>query len=228
MNRSKNFVDLMLRENPEIYKFRLSAAKNVNDAYGNLFGVTGTGTTELFEVVAGTTFKSRSIAQRNLYYSQKTNRQTRLFFDLNDYPSLALPKDDEICFLRIEAFSKLTNSYLPKGTIAVIPHPDFYAVPSPILPLTGSAPGVVATAGSLPTDDALRINLPSRARSMTLINHSTVSSIFISFGKGLPYMEIPGGVRPSIHYGSIDELFIVSGVFNTPINFSVSFEILNY
>lgn len=228
MNRSKNFVDLMLRENSEIYKFRLSAAKNLNDAYGNLFGVTGAGTVELFEVVAGTTFKSRSVAKRNFYYSEKTNQQTRLFFDLDDYPNIALPKDDEICFLRIEPFSKLTNSYLPKSAIAILPYPNFYAVPSPILPLTGSAPGVVATAGSLPTSDALRINLPSRARSMTLINHSTVSSIFISFGVGLPYMEIPGGVRPSIHYGSIDEIFIVSGVFNTPINFSASFDIMNY
>lgn len=228
-NRSKNFIDLLIKDNSDHFYYKLNAANTLTNAYGTGFGVLGSGTDTIVSVLTASTFKSPRIAKKRILYSENTKDKTRVFLDLDEYalPTNKIPTDDSLCFMRIAPFSKMAGGYLAEGPIYIIPPPNFYSVPSPLLSLSSEAPGVVASSQDKPTRDALHFILPNHARQATIINHSTVNSLFVSFGKGVPYMEIPGDVRPSVHFGSIDEVYIVSGILNTPIEFSMTFEIAN-
>lgn len=230
--RSKNLIDLTIPVSPGVEAYRLKGSRNLNDAFGTAGGVVGAGADLLFDVLTRSYFRSPSIERRNAGVVEESFRDlTRIIFDLEDYqgPGNNLPLDNEILFLRTLEKHVATGAFpgTDEGPILVVPPRGFFGLKKPGLTLSGSAPGLQGMRGMFPPAGSMHLVLPAYAESITIMNLNPTNSLLISFGQGMPLMEITGlsSISPDGEFG---EIFIVSPLNGSAVDFSIFAEIVNF
>jgi len=248
VQRSPNFIDLQVRDRPEVNATRLWGSENVTDAYGTLAtsGLAGSGGTLFAEAERGTSFVSRTWARTPLPEESRRGMM-RYYFNPDDFvvpvvpPASLMPSDDAILFVRLQeshfAFggwlqvpaSAALNKNLPiLGPILAIPNPTFWAQRRPALSFGGVAPrntGCVVGENPL-IDEAVQIppplilELPRPAYLITISNTSAAGTdLLVSAGLGVP-MGIVNGTTSVNFEGGIRQI-VLSGVAAATCNFSI-------
>lgn len=108
IQRSTNFIDLMVRNRPGTNMYRLWGANNVNDAYGPLVGagVSAISPTAMMTVIKDGVGQSLSVVRRNWRVEESRRGQTTFQFDMDDYVTPAVPPpfqpDEFPVFVRLQ------------------------------------------------------------------------------------------------------------------------------
>lgn len=216
--RADRLVELVIRDKPDVRAYRFGAANTLDTAYA--------GTTAMFTVARGSTFRSPTIRRKRWGLTQYENRgRTRVHYDPENYWTAGgtLPHDADVSFLRIEEQSE-AGPFRPAGPILIIPPPVFFVGTRPNLTVAGTAPNVVASATGLPPADALHFVLPRFADSTTVVNNGA-ASIFMSFNPGLPEIEVLPGQSTLLPDAAVSEVFIRGDGAAVP--FSIFFAVVN-
>lgn len=228
LDRSRDLVDLSIPEKAGVTKYRLRAHYNLNDAYGSTNGVGGSGTVALFDVTAGTFFRSRSVALRGLRAEESFRERTRIQFDPADYhtPGSGLPLNEDMIFLRVQEYSTATGAFLPEGPIKILPPPGFFKEQFPALTLAGKAPGVTAVAGGVPPAGSMHLVFPRYVKDVFIFNLNPSNSLLVSYGRRMPMMEIAGltSIAPD---GEFNEMYLASPLTGAAVEFSIQAQIVN-
>jgi len=200
-------IELTLRQKANVNQYQLGAANTLDTAFA--------GTTAMFRVASGGTFRSPGIRKRRLGHTQYCNRGLSwVMYDPEDYwPSApaVLPHDSDISFVRV-AEVDFTGALRPEGPILVLPPAKFFSTPRPVLTLQGTAPNVAATPTGLPPTGSMHIIMPRFFDYCHITNKEPVggNSIWISFGDGMPEIEVIGGMSRDIYDAADHELLIRS------------------
>lgn len=212
-------VELVMPFNRQVKTYRVGAANTLDAAFA--------GTTAMFDVVSGGTFRSPGIVGRRLGFTQYNNRNlTRACFDPEDYwvGGGTLPHDADISFLRVRELS-LAGVVEPEGPILVVPPPGIFATPRPTLSIVGTAPNVASLSTRLPPPGAMHIVLPRFADNIRVRVTDAADELLISFGAGQPTQTVPASNVETFYTGSVSELFLHSdGGTST---FEVRFALVN-
>lgn len=235
-NRFANQIIMTFPIRKGVAKLKVSGAANINDAYGAVGGVGGSGTLPMFEVQSGATFVSKSLRARRLPFIEDTNRGlTRMCFDIDDFatpvnPAGYIPNDDQTLFIRLSLFNDASNSYMSEGPIMVIPPYDFYTTKGPIFTLTGVAPDLAI--GTYPPNipdvllpTAMNFLLPSYMSTVSVANlddPTTGSPLFFSFHPGMPPSVLYPGQDVTLTGGGAPEMFFASPNGNPPFTVRAS------
>lgn len=228
VGRSEHIIDLAIPGTAGVAKYRLSAHRYLNDAFGAIGGVGGSGTVTLFEVRAGTYFQSPSVARRGIHVEESFRERTRVQFDLADYYTAGsgLPTSQQIVFLRVEEWHEAAAAYLPKGPIKIIAPPDFYKEPFPALTIAGKTPGLVAKAGELPPASSMHIVFPHYVKNVHIFNTNSSNSIMVSYGMQMTMMEVTGASSISPD-GEFNEIVLANPLSGNAVEFSIQAQIVN-
>lgn len=172
VERKPHFIDMMLRNSPDVSAYRFFGQSSVDGAYGDpggggTSGVGGAGCNLMFTVQRGTMYRSRTIRQRKWMIEDSMKGITRAVFDLDDFldpgAGLNLPADNGYLFLRVQEFRVALNNWAtynvglgggdePQlGPIYIVPVTEFWGLSEPTLTLAGTAPdGTDCTVGLAP------------------------------------------------------------------------------
>jgi hypothetical protein len=201
IERSPRFIDFAIPVEDGISSYTILVAKLLNDAYaytGALTnGVTPVAAADvLFNVPTGTSFRSPGIRQRRLGRTDESQRGlTRIVFDIMDYFGPAnpnTPHDSNIAFFLVRPFSVASGALLEPTAIYVVPPPDFFCSPSPVVTLTGTAPntGMGTVGGNILAQVNATTNLPPGAMNIVLprmTHHVALRSLAAPAGADLLY-----------------------------------------
>lgn len=191
VERHRNLSFLAIPNRPTVWTYGIRAAKSVTAAWA--------GSTALFQVRVGQTFRSPTLVRKRWALYQET-RQGLTFasYDLNDYASGTVPGDGAISFIRVEEFDRAGNS-LGEGPILVVPPPAFFATGRRNLIVNGLAPQATGGADNLPPVGTMVLALPKFADEVTITNIDENNTLFVSFGAGLQEVSIsPQGAAGTV------------------------------
>lgn len=221
LQRSPNFIDLMVRNRPDVSAYRLWGAPTIDDAYGALVGsgLGGTGGTAIIEANINTIAQSPSVQSR--WRVEEVRRGTTSFqIDIEDYVAPAvLPgpppfgPDDDFLFVRVQERRRTTgwlhvpagavnNANWPiKGPILVVPPATFFGMAGAALSMQGTAPaGTGSTVGNPPVvdetvQDPLPMHLvsPRPITSISVRNIDPTEDLLVSWGLGMPMTLVTAG-----------------------------------
>lgn len=223
--RSPNLVNMTLTNLQGYSKFRVNGASRLNDAYGNVAGVGGFGTINMFEVQMGGSFTSKGLQLRRLPGVEESSRNlTKMAFDPDEFttPMTAiatyLPTDDNVLFVRAQLFNDSLGAYIPEGPILVIPPYDFASTRSPVFTLTAKAPnlGIGAFPPNLPDvllPTAMNFKLPAYTSTISIANLDPVAGgipLFFSCHPGMPPTVVQPQQDVTLTGGGVPELFIAA------------------
>ena len=217
-SRYDHLVELVVRNRADIRAYRFGAANSLTTAFA--------GTTPMFTVANGATFRSPSVARRGHGTSVYMNRGlTVVNYDPEDYwaGGGTLPHDFEGAYLRIEE-QDTAGVFRPAGPIMIIPPPGFFTNTRPNLTVSGTAPNVVATTTGIPPAGAMHFVLPRFADSVTVMNRDG-ASMFVAFSSGLPEVEVPTGETVLLPDGAMSDVFVRGG--GAVVDFNMYFAIVN-
>lgn len=238
--RSPQFAKLQFINNPDILGYRIRVANTLDNAYGTFNGVTGAGTTAIFDVLRDRTFISKDIREKGTGVSGDISRgQTTATFNPTEYFGLSteVPPDSNLWFLRVQVSTVATAAIagsvqagFPGGVfpgtfsasdqsdILIMQDPNYSVVPRPAMTLYGTAPDVGAVAGEPAPAESLVFHVPYFADAMVFTNHGA-GDLFLSVGRAQPMMLIPAGQSFSHTSGMKDEFLIAASGANP--NFSM-------
>lgn len=225
LDRSTDFIDLVVRNTPEMARLRLWGARTVDDAYGNLAGsgVGGAGCVQLMEGNVGSIIQTPSIAAR--WRVEESRRGLTSFqFDVRDFavPPGSIGADDEYLFVRVQEWRKTTGGWLQvaagpntgwniQGPILLIPTAlYFYGMGGAAILIQGTAPaGTLCTFGHIPNlDETVTVPLPMHIvspRPLTSIqirNLDLANNLLVSYGLGMPMTRIAQGANGISIFGA--------------------------
>jgi hypothetical protein len=233
LDRAKGFATLQFVNNEDILGYRVRVANSLDDAYGTFNGVTGAGTTALFDVLRGRSFISKTIRQRRTGISGDITRgQTRATFDPNEFFGLSpeVPPDSHLWFIRAQVSTVATAAIagsVPAGfpggvfpgtanasnqsKIMIMRSPDFQSVPRPALSLYGTAPNLATAVPGLPAPpEALVFAVPAFADAIVITNHDMALPLYFSVSEDQPLIQIDPETSISHASGMKDDLVICS------------------
>jgi hypothetical protein len=252
LQRSTNFVDLVVRQRPGTTAFRLWGSTSLAEAYGTLTGsnIAGSGGVNLLEAPVGGMAQSATVIRRNWRVEENRRGQTSFQFDSADYlTGLApFPTDDQIVYLRVQekrggvwtAITGAIDNGIPiRGPILIVPNPAAYGQAAAVLSLQTNAPtGTTCVAGTVPVVDPtvqiplpMHIVMPRPAATLTITNQHAQDDLLVSFGLDQP-MFIVGPGATSIPTGGgfslagVRELVVASNTGDV-IPFSIEMVIAN-
>lgn len=236
LERKTRYIDMMVRDQPEVTAYRFWGAPTLDAAYGapTGSGMPGVGVTQaeaMFEVERSNQYRSPSIIRRGLaWYGENLRGMSRVAWDPNDFvtdPATSFPGDGETWFLRLQE-RRRTMGWLvvngavdtgePKlGSIYVLPPPSFFGQPQPGLTLAGTAPaGTGAVVGSVPpispdmqVPNPMHIVLP-RWTVSCFVNNTGLNPLLCSSGWGLPMLEA-GTNEDAIEFGGGIKELVLAG-----------------
>lgn len=235
VQRSPYFIDLQVRDRPEVNAVRLWGSTNLEDAYGTwaASGLTGTGGTMFAEAARGTSFVSRSCARTQLVEESRRGMM-RFYFNPDDFVDPAalspMPSDDAVLFVRQQESHVSAGGYLAvpggaplnagnpiQGPILVIPPAIFWHDRHPALTLAGTGPAATGcTVGNIPlidptlqTPPPLHLVLPRPAKLVTIADMTGGTTLLVSSGLGVPMAEL--GSVPINFEGGIREIVLANG-----------------
>jgi len=219
--RYDRLVELVFRNDPALAKFRVYGAYNLNTAF--------TAANQMFDVPNAGTYRSAGIRSRRLGHTQYHNRGlSRAIYDPEDFWSggSTLPHDSDIAFLRVAGVDRSGTEH-SQGPILAIPPPNFFTTPRPMLTVAGTAPNVAATSSGIPPAGALHFYTPRFFDYVAIRNKEAGggTSIFLSFGRGLPEIEVPAGEVKDV-YDAADNEILIRGDSGTAA-FDAQFALVN-
>ena len=222
--RATKFVDLMVRDQPDVTGWRLWGAPTLDDAYGDPTGsgVGGVWPTQMLEVARGRMATSPSIVKRGFAGLAADNRQnfSSFVYDPDDFLAPATPPpflaDSETSYVRAQ-MKRLAGGWAAVpigaplnagrpilGPILVVPTVQSGGMASSVVNLMGTAPsGTGAVLGKAPIFDEtfqapvpMHIVLPKPINNITITNYADDgdTALLISFGLGQPWIPIFGGM----------------------------------
>lgn len=222
--RSPNLVVMTFPIRPGVSTLKFSGAANINDAYGAISGVGGSGTIEMFQVQSGTTFVSPSLRARRLPSIEDTNRGlTRICFDPNDYstpvnPAGYIPNDDQTLYLRLSLYNDATGVWQDEGPIMAVTPYDFFTTKGPVFTATAKAPnlGIGVFPPNIPDvllPTTMNFLLPAYMSTVSVSNlddPTTGKPLFFSFHPGMPPTVLYPGQDVTLTGGGAPEMFFAS------------------
>jgi hypothetical protein len=218
-HRSSRQVELVLPHRRDLLAFEIGAAHNLDTAFA--------GSTAMFRVISGGSFRSRSIRRRRLGLTQESTRGlSRVVYDPEDFWTAGgtLPHDADISFLRAAEVAP-DGTAKPEGPILVVPPPGFFSSPRPALSVQGTAPSVTLTTTRLPPDDAMHIVLPKFADNLHLRNLSATDPLLFSFSKGQPLISLGVSAIDTLYDAAFKEIFLCGD--GATVDFDARFAIVN-
>lgn len=236
VERSKNYASLYFRDAPGILRYRVLAARDLNNAYvGQVAtprnGVVGlVGTEELFIVHGpGGSYRSHEIRSRGVgLVDESTRGQTRAIYDPDEFfnppTTAAIPPDKDIAFLRVQTATVASgNTFGTEGPILIFQNPSFAVVPRPALTLYGNAP-LLATAlpGQVPPAGSLEFKVPFYGDSLVITNHDAAEPLLLSMGFDIPFMQVDTEQSFSHTSGQKDSLILASTAGNPAFSCLIS------
>lgn len=184
VERHPSVVDLAVRSRAGIQSYQFGAAVSLDAAYA--------GTTVLFTVRRGQTFRSPTLLRSRVNLVGETNRGLiRASYDPKDYASATVPGDPDISFVRVAEIDN-AGTVLPEGPILVVTPPGFFTSGRANLTLNGTAPAVAGLPNNLPPQDSMWVDLPKFSTDITVHNDGG-SPLAVSFGTGRQELLIPAG-----------------------------------
>jgi hypothetical protein len=200
--RYERRVELISNDLPSVAALRVGAANTLTTAFA--------GTTAMFDVPNPGTFRSPYIRRKRWGLTQYHNRGlSRALFDPEDYWPTApavLPHDADISFIRVSEIDH-SGAVRPEGPILVVPPPGFFSTPRPVLTLQGDAPDVAGTPTGLPPMGSMHVYMP-RFFDYCNVTNKGGAPLWLSFGRGLPEIEIGAGVSRDIYDAADNEILI--------------------
>ena len=216
LQRSTDFVDLIVRNTPEMKRLRLWGARTTDDAYGNLVGsgVGGAGASILMEANVGEI--ARSLTEEKRWRVEESRRGlTSFLFDVHDFALApgSIGSDDDYLFVRVQEMRKTTDAWLQvpagpnagwdiQGPILVVPPAlYFFGMGGAALSVQGTAPsGTGCTFGHIPNlDETVTVPLPMHIvfprplTSVQIRNIDAANDLLVSYGLGQPMTRILQG-----------------------------------
>lgn len=244
LDRAKQYATLQFINNPDILGYRIRVANSLDNAYGTANGVSGAGTTALFEVLRDRTFIGKDIRKKGLGISGDITRgQTRATFDPNQYfgQTPEVPPDSNLWFLRVQVSTVATAalagsvqagypggvfpgtaSATDQSKILIMRDPSFQSVPRPALSLFGTAPDNGAVAGLPAPPEALVFGVPAFADAIVITNHSATAPLFFSVAEDQPLMQIDASTSIAHASGMKDDLVICANGANPTFSMLIS------
>lgn len=216
--RYAHSVELIVQNEADVSAYRFSAANTLDTAFA--------GTTTMFEVPQGSSYRSMSLRRKRLGTSIYTLRGiTAAMYDPEDFwvAGGALPHDTEAAYLRVEE-RNVAGVYRPPGPILIVPPPNFFITTRPNLTVHGTAPNVAPTATGNPPAGAMNFVLPRYADTATIGNRGG-ASLWVSFNPGLPEFEVPSGDTIWMPNSGITAVFIRGE--GAAVEFSIYFTVIN-
>ena len=230
IQRSKNLIHLSIARREGVLKYRLSVADTLNNAFGDptVRGVDtdvgGLGPTVLFEVNAGSEYKSRSVRQKRAGYTEeKQGASTRIFFDIDDFVDPApaggtspITDDTKAFYLRLEAFEQAFGGYVLQEQILAVPPYDFFNTKSPTFTMWGYAPlfGKPADFDNVPAHfptEMMNVHLPNYTHTISLEHlHGAGNPIFFTTARGSSHAILMPGKTVFVYAAGVPELHIAS------------------
>lgn len=218
LQRSPSFMDLVVRNRPDVAAYRLWGAPTINDAYGALVGsgLGGTGGTAMMEANAGSIAQSPS-AQAHWRVEEVRRHTTSFQLDVEDFVAPAAPppfgSDDDFLFVRVQErrttagwlqvpAGAVNNANWPiKGPILVVPPATFFGMAGAAITMQGIAPaGTGSTVGNPPVVDVtvqnplpMHIVTPRPLTSISVRNIDPTEDLLISWGLGMPMTLVTAG-----------------------------------
>lgn len=233
VDRGPNYMDLMIRVDPSVSKYRLLIARTINDAYDwqgtSLNGVTAVNVpfTYPVEIPSKATYRSDFIVQRGLgRLDESIRNQTRIILDLSQYYSPAnpsVPADYELLFLRVQEYNVATASYDLPGPINIIIPPQFFSSIPAGITLAGTAPNTGSTAGTPPSSGAMWIVLPRYCATSNLTNRDNSNDLLVAWDYGQTTAAIEANQSLTLTSVSFKNVLIeaVGGTANWTAAFSI-------
>jgi hypothetical protein len=199
IERHTGVVDLRVRNRPGIASYVFGAAASLDTAFA--------GTTTMFTVLTGRSFRSRTLRMNNINRVEESSRGlTKVTYNPNDYASATIPGDANISFVRV-AEVDLGGVNLGEGPILVVPPPGFFRTGRSNLALNGTAPNVAGLANNMPPPDAMIIDFPRFTDEITIVNTDAVS-LFVSTQVGTQEFEIPTAGSVTFTQTGTSELYL--------------------
>jgi len=210
LQRSTNFQDLVLRQREGTTAYRLWVSPTIEDAYGTLAnsGLAGTGGTNMLEVAKGSLGMTDGPRVRGWRVEESRRGQTSFLVDPRDVPL----SDDVVIYHRVQEQrmgnwlavpgAAILNPNTPiSGPILVVPPAPFFAAAASVLSLQSIAPLMTGcTAGALPVVDEtvqtplpMHLVFPRPASTIIVRNLSVGDTLLVSFGLGMPMIEVAPG-----------------------------------
>jgi len=200
IDRHPNFVDLAIRTRAGVAAYNLGGADTLDVAYA--------GTTAMFTVPAGGTFRSYNLRKKRLGILGESNRGlTRMKYDPEEYwvGGGTLPHDIMVSYLRV-AEVNTAGVVLPEGPILVVPPDGFFVTGRPSLVLRGTAPALAGTVTGLPPALAMHVVLPQFSDHITFRNEGA-ADMRVSFDASQPELSIPAGSE-QLFDGTFTDLYL--------------------
>lgn len=199
-------VELVMPHRRDLSAFQVGAANTLDAAFA--------GSTAMFQVRSGQTFRSPSVRRAHRGATQYTNRGlTRAAYDPQDYwvAAGALPADTQQAYVRV-AEVDLDGNVLGEGPIFVVPRGGWNNTPRPTMTLSGTAPSVTLPADGTAPPTAMHVVLPQFSDNLRIQNLSTTAPLYIAFGPGEPLIQIgfdtTGYYTEVLYDGTFKELFL--------------------
>lgn len=209
IEHSPNLVHLAFRKDRDVLRYEIRGARNLDDAYAgepgiarNGVAVIGTGTSRLLEVQEGYDFRSTSLKRRKLGLMEESNRNlTVIKYDPDEFVSATLPDappDLAFGYLTVREFRRASAAFTVEEDIYILPPPNFYTMPHPVLNIAGTAPLIAGTVAGQPAlPESMVISLPKYMGSFSFTN-SGANPIFAAHERGMPMRVIASGETISL------------------------------
>jgi hypothetical protein len=199
LERHSHQVVMTIRSKADVRRYRIGAANTLDVAFA--------GTTPMFDVYRDRMFRSPSIRQRRIGFTQESYRGlTKVHYDPQDYQGGVVPGDAAVSFVRVIEEDN-AGTLRPEGPILVVPPSSFMNTMRPSMTMSGTAPNVAATTTGLPPAGAMHVVIPRYADNVRIRNLGA-ASLLISFDPGQPEVELPTGESQIFYDGTLSELFI--------------------
>ena len=234
--RFPNHIDATIPLEKGTSQYRITAASTLDDAYGTVNGVTGAGTSTMFDVGSGAYFFSKSVRKKKHHAvdlphgSGRDRRVTRFvwdpmdFFDPTDANLQEVPEDSDVLFMRIQRFLDAVGDWVNDGPINIILPQSSLTVARPLITLAGTAPNCGSVAGTKAPTDALHFHLPLHSSGLILVNLDDTDAIHVSFGPGHPMAVVPAGSDLAFYDANIAEVLIGANASNPTFSMAISLQ----
>lgn len=210
--RFTNFIDLIVRNTPDVGAYKLWGSDTLNNAYGNPVGsgVGGVGSNDTGLIatlngIARTLGASRAGCSK---VPENRKGQTSFQVDPRDW---AMP-DEDLLYFRVQEQRQSTGGWMVVtgpvnngdpilGPILVAPSVAFAQQASAMFGLLGTAPSAtLCVEGRTPIFDVtaqvpnpMHIVFPLPISTIMIRNYDPVEDLLFSYGKGQPMIRVPAG-----------------------------------
>jgi hypothetical protein len=197
-------VELVLPHRHDLKAFEVGAADTLNVAFA--------GTTSMFQVPSGGTFRSPGIRKKRLGRTQYHNRRlTRATYDPQDYWTAggALPTDKQQSYVRVAEVAP-DGTVQAEGPILLVPAGGWLNTPRPHLSIAGTAPSLTTPADFTPPAGSMHVVLPQFADYVDIFNKNGAGgdALYVAFGSGQPGIIVPANTERNIWDATSKEVYI--------------------